>query len=70
MTGKDLINQLNDKALGEQLLISRSMLRAEGDLFLCGTSLDELKQTLKVDVWPVNCDGASFAMAVLGIEEE
>lgn len=70
VTGKDLINQLNDKALGEQLLISRSMLRAEGDLFLCGTSLDELKQTLKVDVWPVNCDGASFAMAVLGIEEE
>ena len=68
ITGKDLVNQLKDKPLGDELLISRSMLRSDGDLFLCGMSLDELKETLKVNVLPTECDGASFAMAVLGIE--
>ncbi len=70
VTGKDLINQLADKPLGEELLISRSMLRSEGDLFLCGTSLDELSSTLNVKTTPIECDGASFVMGVLGIEEE
>lgn len=70
VTGKDLLNQLNGKALGEELLISRSMLRAEGDLFLCGTSLNELKEKMKIEVTPVECDGASFVMGVLGIKEE
>lgn len=68
ITGKDLINQLKDKSLGEELLISKSMLRSEGDLFLCGTSLEQLKEKLGINVLPTECDGASFAMAVLGIE--
>lgn len=67
ITGKDLASQLKDKPLGEELLISRSMLRSDGDLFLCGTSLDELKEMLRVNVLPTECDGAGFAMAVLGI---
>ena len=70
VTGKDLTNQLNGKALGEELLISRSMLRSEGDLFLCGKSLEELKDELKVEITPIECDGASFVLGVLGIKEE
>ncbi len=69
ITGKDLINQLKDKDLGDELLISRSMLRSEGDLFLCGTSLKELSDKLGVKVTPIEQDGASFVEGLLGIEQ-
>ena len=70
VTGRDLKNQLTDAVLGEELLISRNMLRADGDLFLCGMSLNELSEELKTRITPVECDGASFVMGVLGIKEE
>ena len=35
ITGKDLLNQLSGKPLGQRLLITESMLRHGGDLFLC-----------------------------------
>lgn len=69
ITGKDLINQLSGKKLGEELLISRTMLRSEGDLFLCNSSLEDVENGLGVKVTPVMQDGASFVMAVLGIKE-
>ena len=69
ITGKDLSNQLSDKDLGQELLISKSMLRSEQDLFLCGMSIDELKRILNTNVIATDCDGAGFAMAVLGIKE-
>lgn len=68
VTGKDLSKQLIDKSLGEELLISRNMLRAEGDLFLCGMNLEDLEKTLNVKITPTDCDGASFVMGVLGID--
>lgn len=69
ITGKDLIKQLNGKELGDELLISRTMLRSEGDLFLCNSSLEDVEKCLGVKVTPVMQDGASFAEAVLGIGE-
>ncbi len=69
ITGVDLINQLKGKELGTELLISRSMLRSEGDLFLCGTSLNELEKELGVRVTPIEQDGASFVCGLLGIEQ-
>lgn len=68
VTGVDMINQLRDKPLGEKLLIPRNMLRAEGDLFLCGTSLEELEKELKTRVVVTENDGASFVEAILGLE--
>ena len=67
ITGIDLVNQLNGKELGDELLISRSMLRSEGDLFLCGTSLEELENKLGVNVTPIEQDGACFVEGLLGI---
>jgi putative radical SAM enzyme (TIGR03279 family) len=67
ITGIDLVNQLNGKELGDELLISRSMLRSEGDLFLCGTSLEELENKLGVKVTPIEQDGACFVEGLLGI---
>lgn len=70
ITGVDLIKQLKDKYLGDELLISRTMLRSEGDVFLCDTSLEDVKKELGVKVTTVEQDGASFVEALLGIREE
>ena len=66
ITGKDLINQLKGKELGEELLISRSMLRSEGDLFLCGTSLADAEKELGVKITPINQNGADLVEGMLG----
>ena len=66
LTGVDLIDQLCGKDLGEELLLSRSMLRAEGDLFLCGASPVDVEKALSVKVRMVENDGAAFLDALLG----
>ena len=45
-----------------------TMLRAEGDLFLCGMTPAELSQKLGVPVRPVRGDGAELLAAMLGVE--
>lgn len=67
ITGVDLIKQLNGKDLGTELLISRSMLRSEGDLFLCSTSIKEVENALGVKITPIEQDGASFVEGLLGL---
>ena len=69
ITGVDLISQLENKKIGEELLISRSMLRSEGDLFLCGNSIEDVENSLGVRVVPVEQDGACFVEALLRIKE-
>ena len=46
------------------------MLRSEGDVFLCDTSLEDVKKALGVNVTTVEQDGADFVSALLGIKEE
>ncbi len=67
LTGKDMAEQLMGKALGEELLISASTLRAEGDLFLCGMTPQELSERLGVPITPVQSDGGSLLAAMLGV---
>ena len=66
ITGKDLLDQLKDQKLGETLYISQNMLRHEGDLFLCGTSIDELSEALGVEVCPTSSDGYDVFDALVG----
>ncbi|MBQ5801227.1 MAG: DUF512 domain-containing protein, partial [Clostridia bacterium] len=65
LTGKDIFEQLEGKELGERLLIPANALRYEKDLFLCGMSVDELKEKLGVDIIPTENDGYSFVSAIL-----
>ena len=69
LTGKDILENLKDKPLGDVLLVPRNSLRSEGDLFLCGMSKDELSHALRVRVCAVGCDGADILHAILGDEE-
>ena len=66
LTGRDIADQLAGKDLGEELLLPRVCLRAEGDLFLCGMTPDELSARLGVPVRFVPNDGTELIRALLG----
>ena len=66
IVGRDLINQLKDIDLGDELLISSSMLRYENDLFLDDTSVEDVENTLNIKLTPVNNNGEELLYAVLG----
>lgn len=65
LTGTDLVSQLKDKDLGDRLLISSSMLRYEGDMFLDDMTLIELSQKLSIKVVPVDNSGVSFIESII-----
>ena len=60
LTGQDMAEQLKGKPLGEKLYIPAVTLRHEGDLFLCGMSIDALSETLGVEIEPCVNDGYEF----------
>ena len=68
LTGQDFADQLAGQNLGETLYLSRTTLRAEGDLFLCGMSPDELSETLGVNIEFIDNDGSEFCVKLLGLE--
>jgi len=55
------------KELFDELILPPNVLRAEGDLFLCGMSLEELSQKLNVKIRLSANDGAGFVSAMLGL---
>ena len=67
LTGVDLYDQLKDVKLGDELILPPNVLRAEGDLFLCGMSLEELSQKLGTKIRLSGEDGQGFICALLGI---
>ena len=68
LTGADIYEQLKDKELFNELILPPNVLRSEGDLFLCGMSLEELSQKLNINIKLSSNDGAGFISAMLGIE--
>lgn len=68
LTGQDFAQQLAGQNLGETLYLSRTTLRAEGDLFLCGMSPDELSETLGVNIEFIENDGSELCLKLLGID--
>ncbi len=66
IVGADLISQLKGIDLGDELLISSSMLRYENDLFLDDTSVKDVENTLNIKLTPVNNNGEELLLAILG----
>lgn len=67
LTGKDMAEQLAGQELGDKLLLSRTTLRSEGDLFLCGMTPEELSEKLGVPLCFTDQDGAEMLENMLGI---
>jgi putative radical SAM enzyme (TIGR03279 family) len=60
ITATDIVNQLNDKDLGENLFIPKSMLKADEDIFLDDITLEGLSQKLNLDVVPCKVEAKDF----------
>jgi NifB/MoaA-like Fe-S oxidoreductase len=67
LTGTDILEQLKGKELGTELLISSSMLRHEGDMFLDSITVEEVEKQLNVKITVVESDGWSLLDALNGI---
>lgn len=68
ITGGDLLEQLADIKTDE-ILICENMLRAEGDLFLDGMSLEEVISKLPAKLKVIRNEGQAFYNAICGLEE-
>ena len=66
ITGQDLIKQLKDKDLGDNLLLSCTMLRSGEEVFLDDITLSELEDALQVKTRIVQSDGRDFVYAIIG----
>ena len=67
--GRDLIEQLAGEDF-DRLLFTRSMLKADEDIFLDDITLSELEEKLGVKACPVLNDGFEFLCAVLDARNE
>ena len=67
LTGKDMYEQLQDKPLGDELLIPGNSLRSGEDVFLCGMTTGELSEKLGVSIRVAGGDGYELVDAILGI---
>jgi len=65
ITGKDLVEQLKGKELGEALLIPEVMLRSGEDILLDDMTVSELEGALQTKVRIVQSDGKSLINAIL-----
>ena len=68
--GKDIIEQLKGKELGEITFIPSSMLRAGEDVFLDDMTLEEVESELGVKIEVQNADGFEFVESITGEEIE
>jgi len=69
ITAQDIIKQLENKNLGEELLISSSMLRRDTDIFLDDLTVGDVEKKLGVKIVPVENDGYLLLDAVLGTSQ-
>ena len=65
ITGQDLISQLKGKPLGDKLLLPCNMLRDGEEVFLDDVTLDEIKDSLQVEVDIVKSSGWDFVETIL-----
>lgn len=65
LTGKDIIEQLQGKELGERLLLPENVLRSGEDVLLDDLTLADLERALQVRIIIVKSSGHDFVHAVL-----
>ncbi len=68
ITGQDLVAQCQD-VQADELLIVRSMVRAEGDMFLDDMTIEEVRKALPVSLKVVGAGGEDFWKAISGQTE-
>ncbi len=69
VTATDIIKQIGGKDLGSALLIPKTMLRSEGDMFLDSITVDELIKEIGTDVLPVDNDAYELVHGIIGLSD-
>ena len=70
VTGRDLIDQLRGKYLGERLLLPDSMLRYHENVFLDDVTVEQVEEALGVPITFVAQDGFQLCDAIFGLDGE
>lgn len=65
LTGTDLLNQLQNKDLGSVLLLSKSTLKSNDQIFLDNMELDHLEEKLKIKIKMVQNSGDEFLNSII-----
>ncbi|MGL6105495.1 DUF512 domain-containing protein [Romboutsia sp.] len=65
ITATDIKNQLKNKDLGETLYIPRSMLKADEEIFLDNITLQELINSMNIEIVPCLNEGQDFVEKIL-----
>ncbi len=65
ITGQDIIKQLEDKDLGEVLLLPSVILKHGEEVMLDDLSIADIEEALQTEVTIVNDDGKSFLKAII-----
>lgn len=65
LTGQDILNQLEDKDLGECLLLPCNLLRSGEDVFLDDIRVNELENRFQIPIRIVEENGSDFVTAIL-----
>ncbi|MBU5434344.1 DUF512 domain-containing protein [Pseudoflavonifractor sp. MSJ-37] len=68
ITGRDLIDQLRERELGERLLIPVNMLRHEENVFLDDVTIEQVEDALGVTLVPVEQDGGALLDALFDVD--
>ncbi len=68
LTGKDICMQLEGKELGDELLISKSMLKSGEEILLDDVNVKEIEDRLEVSVKTVENSGMGFIKNVIGYD--
>ena len=63
ITGRDLVDQCRD-VIADEILIVRSMIRAEGDMFLDDMTVDEVRRALPAPLRITEASGEDFWRAI------
>jgi NifB/MoaA-like Fe-S oxidoreductase len=66
ITAGDLIDGLKDENIGDELIISKSMLKADEPIFLDDASLEDVSAALKIKITPSANDGYEYLDCILG----
>ncbi|MGB8455034.1 MAG: DUF512 domain-containing protein [Anaerocolumna sp.] len=65
LTGQDIMNQLKGKELGDYLILPDVLLRNGENVLLDDITVDDIKNTLQIDIRIVQSDGKSLINAVV-----
>ncbi len=65
LTGRDILNQLRGRDLGDLVLLPGNLLRADAPILLDDVTVDDLKEALQTEIDSVQSSGRDFVHQIV-----